>query len=125
MGKERPIDQSSYSEGVAGQDAPLTSIEGDFVKDAKKVISGHLARTVLVVSAVLAGAGIVAEKTGSFDPLASSVESANHLVLNNLDKSYDQLVDKLPEVEDAEANPINIVTNLPNRPAGMNGTIAQ
>ena len=71
MGKERPIDQSSYSEGVAGQDAPLTSIEGDFVKDAKKVISGHLARTVLVVSAVLAGAGIIAVEKAEAYPTAN------------------------------------------------------
>jgi len=126
MSKERSIDQSSYSKGEAGQDIALTPVEREFVKDSKNVISGHLARTVLIASAVLAGAGIVAEKSGSFDLLPNPVDSANHLVLKGLDKSYDQLIDKLPEVKDAEANPVlyTIETNLTNRPAGAIGGVA-
>jgi len=83
-----------------------------------------VARSVAAVSVAAAGA-VAVEKTGLFDPLTNPVESANHLVLNNLDEAYKQLIDKLPEVEKAEANPINIETNLPTRPAGTNGTIAR
>ena len=103
-GSERFIEQSAYLEGVAEQDTPLTPNERAFVKDAKKVIGNYWARSVLIVSAVLAGTGIVAaEKTGSFYPFTNSVDSANHLLLNNLHDSYEQLVDKLPSVEKAEA----------------------
>jgi len=61
-----------------------------------------VARSVAAVSIATAGVAAV-EKTGFFDPLTSSVESASHLVLDNLHKSYDQLIDKLPEVEKAQA----------------------
>src|SRR3990167_3369375 len=93
-------EQRPNIETAAFQETTLTPEETGFIKEAKKVITGHLARTILVFSAVLAGAGIVtAEKTGSFDPITNPVNSANHLVLNNLDRSYEQLIDKLPEVE--------------------------
>ena len=61
-----------------------------------------VARSVAAISVVAAGIAAV-EKSGLFDPLANHVDSANHLVLNNLHESYEQLVDKLPEVENAEA----------------------
>ena len=72
-----------------------------------------VARSVAAVS-VLAAGGVAVEKTGLFDPLASSVESANHLVLNNLRNSYNQLIDSLPEVEKAEANAIQVTFNFTN-----------
>ena len=61
-----------------------------------------VARSVAAISIAAAGAAAV-EKFGSFDLLPNPVDSANHLVLNNLHESYEQLIDKLPEVEKAEA----------------------
>ena len=61
-----------------------------------------VARSAAAISIVAAGA-VVVEEFGSFDPLTNPVESANHLVLKDLHKSYEQLIDKLPEVEKAEA----------------------
>ena len=82
-----------------------------------------MARTVLIVSAVLAGAGTVAaEKSGLFDPVASFVDSANHLALNNLHKSYEQLIDKLPEVEKAEAAPPAPEVTYPSSNPGVPNT---
>jgi len=61
-----------------------------------------VARSVATMS--LAAGGIVAvEKTGVFDPLASSVDSANHLVLKTPHKAYEQLIEMLPGAENAEA----------------------
>ena len=68
-GQERFIEQGSYFESFKPQDTPLTPTERAFAKDAKKVIAGHLARTVLIVSAVLAGAGVVVEPSHD-NPLA-------------------------------------------------------
>lgn len=59
-------------------------------------------RSVAAISIAAAG-GAAVEKFGSFDPLTNPVESANHLVLNNLYESYKQLIDRLPEVGKAEA----------------------
>ncbi len=113
MGKDR--EQNNNPESIIPQEATLTPQEIGFIKDAKKVIRGHLARTILVASAVLAGAGVIAvEKTGSFNPLASHVGSANHLVINNLHESYKQLIDMLPEAEKAEANAITVTFNFKN-----------
>lgn len=104
-----------YIEGVEPQDTPLIQDERAFVKDAKRVIGRHLARTVLIVGAVLAGAGVVVEKTGSFDPLSNPVDSANHPVLNDLHNSYEHLVDKLPEVDKAEADAALVTFIIENR----------
>lgn len=71
-----------------------------------------VARSVAVVGIAAAGAAAV-EKTGLFDPLESSVNSANHLVLNNLRKSYEQLIDTLPEVEKAEAAAVASTCTFP------------
>ena len=76
---ERKIQRAQYTdiETAVPQEITLTWRERRFVKNAKKVIGGHLARTILIMSAVLAGAGIgTVEKSGSFDPLANSVASA-------------------------------------------------
>ena len=61
-----------------------------------------VARSVAAISIAAAGVAVV-EETGSFDPITNPVNSANHLVLNNLHNSYEQLIDKLPEVEKAQA----------------------
>lgn len=83
-----------------------------------------VARSVAAISIAAAGAAAgaaAAEKSGLFDPL-DSVDSANHLVLNKLNGAYDQLIDKLPGVEKAEAAPadasyVNPSTNpwIPDR----------
>lgn len=115
MGKEISRDQNIDTGVAASQEATFTPQEIGFIKEAKRIIGQHLTRTILVVSAVLAGTGIiVAEKSGSFDPLDSRVDSAKHLVLNNLHKSYEQLIDTLPEVEKAEATPPDPVTWNPS-----------
>ena len=103
---EREIQRAQYTdiEATTPQETTLTPCERRFVKDAKRIIGNHLTRTILIASAVLAGAGIVAgEKSGSFDPLASSVNSASHLVLKDLHRAYDQLINELPKVENEEA----------------------
>lgn len=98
---EREIPRAPYPdvEATAPQET-LTPGERRSVKDAKRIIGNHLTRTILIVSAVLAGVGAAAvEKSDSFDPLASSAGSANHLVLNNLHRAYDQLIDELPGIK--------------------------
>ena len=61
-----------------------------------------VARSVAAISIAAAGA-VAVEKSGSFDTLSAPANSASHLVLNNLHNSFEQLIDKLPEVEKAEA----------------------
>ena len=83
-------------------------------------------RSLAAISIAAAGVAAV-EGAASFDLLPNPVESANHLVLNNLHNSYKQLIDKSsPKVEKAEAaQPLTIVSNLTRRPADdINGTVA-
>lgn len=76
-----------------------------------------VARSVATMS--LAAGGIVAvEKTGVFDPLASSVDSANHLVLKTPHKAYEQLIEMLPGAENAEAQTPNPDQYLGNQNQG-------
>lgn len=58
---ERETQRHSEVEVTAPQET-LTPEERRFVRDAKKVIAGHLARAALIFSAVLAGAGVATEE---------------------------------------------------------------
>lgn len=66
----------------------------------KRIRLNIVASSVAAISIAAAG---VAEKSGSFDPLTNSADSASHLVLNTPHKTYEQLIDSLPEVESAQA----------------------
>src|SRR3990167_10990256 len=61
-----------------------------------------IARSVAAISIATAGAAVV-EESDVLDPLAGSIESANHLVLKTPHKAYEQLIDELLEVEKARA----------------------
>lgn len=76
--------------------------EGRGENFAKRNRLNIVARSVAVVSITAAGVAAV-EAAASFDLLPNPVDSANHLVLTDLHKSYEELIDKLPEVGSAEA----------------------
>lgn len=79
-----------------------------------------VARSVAAILTAAAGAAAV-EKTGSFDPLTNPANSANHLVLNDLHDSYNMLIDKLPEVDKAEATSCNSDDTIASSATAPNG----
>lgn len=78
--KEILPEQNTYFESIKLQETPLTPTERKFVKGAKKVIGGYLARTVLIFSAVLAGAGVVLENAEAQGPYTQNVNVDGHTV---------------------------------------------
>jgi len=61
-----------------------------------------VARSLAAISITAAGVG-AAEKSGAFDLLEGPVDSANYLVLDTPHKAYEQLIERLPGAENAEA----------------------